>query len=586
MKTKRFFSLRIKFIILFCLLITIPFAISGFITYQQYSRNVEADAKAYTRQIIDQITINLDRYIKDMDRLTLTPYYDNDVIGILKAHLVPKSSKNYVKLEETTTMSQMISSLAIDRSEWQSIIIFANDGTSFSNLQESILQHWKQADNAWMQEVEAADGGLVVIPPHKVNYYIGETREVVSIARVVRATSTNEHLGIVKIDLSEQGFEKILASSNFSRNSHIYVTDRQDRLIYPLERNNNLDLTEDTVSFEGETFITATKQSDYTGMQVTGLIPQDDIKADALRLIRFTFLISLGSILIAYFVAGIASGRMVKPIRHLQIKMKKVQKGDFSERALVTTQDEIGQLTEGFNIMVIEIERLVREVYESKLRERDAEFYALQSQINPHFIYNTLESINSLALQSNQYEVSNVVVNLGRLLRYTVDKKEKYVSLRDEISFVEAYLEIQTSRLGIKLQAEFHIEIGHDFFLIPKLILQPLVENVIEHALTERPVTVKISSRVDEEDLIILVEDDGAGMSNERIDYIEKHIYAEQETMTKRRFGEKQKEFALRNVHWRLFLLYGEGYGLFFKRSSIQGTQLMLRLPLQFEEEV
>ncbi|MFX3633081.1 MAG: sensor histidine kinase [Candidatus Pristimantibacillus sp.] len=586
MKSKRLFlSLRMKFIILLLLLITIPFFLIGFITYKQYSRNVEDDAMAYTEQIIDQITINLDRYMKDMDRLTLAPYYDNNVIGILKAHLSPSTEGNFVKSEEAAKMNLMISSLAIDRSEMQSIAIFANDGTIFSNLQESIAQHWEYSANEWMEAVIAADGDLVIIPPHEASYYIGQNREVISIARVVRATVTNEQLGIVKIDLSEMGFEKILGSASFSRNSHIYISDHQDQLLYPLQGKSDLIASGPKITIEGETFIAATKQSDYTGMQVTVLIPQDDLKVGARQLTRSTLFISLGAILLAYFLAGIASGRLVKPIRHLQTKMKKVQKGDFGERAVVTTYDEIGQLTFGFNIMVSEIERLVKEVYESKLREQEAEFYALQSQINPHFIYNTLESINSLALQSNQFEVSDVVVNLGRLLRYTVDRKDKYVFLRDEISFVKAYLEIQSTRLGINLKTEFDIEIGHDYLLIPKLILQPLIENVIEHALMDEPVTVTIKTRMDKDDLLIVIEDDGAGMSVERLAYVEKHMYAEQDESIKQRFGDKKKEFAMRNVHRRLHLLYGEGYGLFIHRTNNRGVQLTLRLPLHFEEE-
>lgn len=585
MKAKKIFlSLRMKINILLLLVITIPFFLSGFITYKQYSRNVEAEAIAYTEQIIDQISINLDRYMKDMDRLTLAPYYDNNVLGILRAHIEATSAGNFVKSEEAAKMNLMISSLAIDRSELLSIAIFANDGTLFSNLQESISQHWEHSDNPWMNDVIAADGDLVIIPPHTVNYYFGSSKEVVSIARVVREAVTNERLGMVKIDLTEAGFQKILGSASFSRNSDIYVSDHQDQLLYPLRGKIEGIAKGPKITIEGETFITATKQSDYTGMKVTVLIPQDDMKAGARQLTRSTLFISLGAILLAYFLAGIVSGKLVKPIRHLQSKMKKVQKGNFHERAEVTTYDEIGQLTFGFNIMVTEIERLVKEVYESKLREQEAEFYALQSQMNPHFIYNTLESINSLALQSNQFEVSDVVVNLGRLLRYTVDRKDKHVFLKDEISFVQAYLEIQSTRLGIKLITEFEVEIGHDYLMVPKFILQPLVENVIEHALKDDPVTVTIRTLLEEEDILIQIEDNGAGMSAERLEYIQKHMYAEQDETIKQRFGEKKKEFALRNVHRRLYLLYGEGYGLFIDRANDRGVQLTLRLPLRYKE--
>src|SRR5690606_27649838 len=149
---------------------------------------------------------------------------------------------------------------------------------------------------------------------------------------------------------------------------------------------------------------------------------------------------------------------LVRPIAHLHAKMRQVQRGLFNERAVVTTHDEIGQLTEGFNTMIGEIERLVREVYETRRREREAELSALQSQIHPHFLYNTLEMMTMLALQGNRTQLSDIVTNLGKLLRYTVDRQEQKVYLQDEVRFVEAYLQIQGMRLGSRLAAEIRID--------------------------------------------------------------------------------------------------------------------------------
>lgn len=584
-RDRLFVPLRIRYIVWLFLLITIPFFISGLLTYRQYSQNVEEDTTSFTRQIIGQISLNLDRYVKDIERVTLAPYYDNNVIAILKNHLAKRPGGNYVSTEEMAKINLMVSSLAIDRNELQGIAIFAYDGSLFCNLQESISKHWEPADNAWIEEVEAADGELVILPPHTASYYVGRPKTVVSIARVIRATKTNEHLGIVKVDLTGDGMEKVLGTANFGYNSRIYISDGKGRLIYPLAGDSALPPAGSNIVFDGETFIADAMQSSYTGLKVTGLIPEKDLRAGARELVRYTLFISLGSILLAYFIAGFAANRLVHPIRQLEMKMKEVRRGNFRVRAKVNRNDEIGRLTAGFNIMVSELDRLVKELYESRLREKEAEFYALQSQINPHFIYNTLESINSLALESERHEMSDLVVNLARLLRYTVDKKENFVLLKEEIAFVEAYLQIQQSRLGDKLRSEIHIEFGHEYLVVPKLILQPLIENVVEHALAADPVTVKLSSALEEnqETLIITVEDDGAGMSSERIRQVEQHMYAEQEEIAGiGKFGVKRKEFALRNVHWRLRLLYGEGSGLRIDKKVAEGTRFMLRMPVNY----
>ena len=586
MKAKKlFFPMRLKFVILLCGLITAPFLISGIMTYSQYSKNVEEDSINYTNQIINQVSINVDRYMNDVDRLTMAPYYDNAVLDILRKHGTLSTSGSYVSSDQLAKMNLMISSLAVDRSEIQGILLFAYDGTLFSNLQNTVSKSWDAAQNEWMKEAEAADGELIVLPPHTGTYYLDEQRQVVSIARVIRETFTNKHLGIIKVDLTDQGFAKILAGTSASPNSLIYLTDRQDRVLYPFS--SGLPLAGQVEKNENEeSFIKATKRSDYTGIQVTGLVRKNEIKEGARSLAQYTLWITVISILIAYIAAGVASGRMVRPIRHLQMKMKRVQRGDFAVRATITTTDEMGQLTGGFNVMVSELERLVKEVYESKIRQRDAELDALQSQINPHFIYNTLESINSLAMDKQQEEISDIAVNLGKLLRYTVERKERFVYLRDEISFAEAYSQIQASRLGDQLEVEIDVELGHDYLMVPKLILQPFIENAIEHAMSADKLTVRLYTKMEEDHLLIFVEDNGMGLSPEKLQQVEQHIYATPvEHVDRRGFGERKKGFALRNVHWRLFLLYGEGCGLFIDKSNRKGTAFYLRLPLLYEEE-
>ncbi|KRE98890.1 hypothetical protein ASG89_28410 [Paenibacillus sp. Soil766] len=585
MTMKLFLSLRSKFIILFTLLITVPFFISGLITYYQYIANVEEDSRRYTRQIIEQVNINLDQYMKDMDRITMAPYYNENVMNILRKHDW-QSSPVFVTSDEYSKMNLMISSLTFDRSEIRSILIFALDGNLFSNLETTIDRYWEASRNPWMAGVEKGNGSIVVLPPHDADYYLDGAEKVISIARVIREISTNKYLGIVKVDLSEKGFKSLLESKNYNSKSQIYISDRNGDVIYPIDEvdmDNSLSLKEVA---NREEQISAKVNSEFTGMQVTGFIPKSEVTAGARKLVKSTVIVSAASMLVAYLLAVVASSRLVNPIRHLHKKMKKVQKGDFGERAEVTSHDEIGHLTDGFNTMVSEIERLIKEVYESKLREKDAQLSTLESQINPHFIYNTLESINLMALESNQPKLSNVVVSLGRLLRFTVNKEERLVYLKDELLFVESYIQIQSYRLGGQLRMELDVDLGHEDYLVPKLFLQPLIENVIEHAMDEDIVTVRIATYIEEDQFIITVSDDGKGIHEERMAQVEAHMYKESnEHGARDGFGFKKKGFALRNVHWRIRLLFGPEYGLFLDRTHRQGTHFIVKIPLQWEGE-
>ena len=581
-----FIPLRLKFITLFLILITVPFLISGTITYKKYSSNVEHDAREYTYQIISQLSVNIDRYVKDIGRVTVAPLYDDAVMTILKKHGGFDTDNSYVNTEEILKINMLLASIASDRPEIRSILLFTNDGNLFSNSETSVRNNWNKEGNSWMDKVVNEDGVLTVIPPHQAPYYMDNTGKVLSIARVIREPYSHKHIGFIKVDLEQAGFEKVLSMEELSETGRFYIFDREDNLIYPVTEQSTVMPDGENVEIGGRFHLSSTLKSEYTDIRITGLIPVEELRKDAIELTRFTLIISLASLVFAYIFALFFSDRLVKPISHLQGKMKQVEKGFFDVRANVTTHDEIGRLSNGFNKMVGEIDRLLREVYEVKLREREAELIALQSQINPHFLYNTLETINMKALEKKDLDLSSIATSLGKLLRYTVDKQEKPVYLKDEILFVECYLQIQAFRLGDLLSAKIHVDPSFERCLVPKLILQPFVENVIEHALNNTPVTVRLKASIQWDDLILIIQDNGSGMSVERKQEIEEHIYSNRNDVIENHgFGKAGKGYALRNVHQRIRLLFGEPYGVYIDRKTEGGTTFILRLPFRWEDQ-
>jgi two-component system sensor histidine kinase YesM len=600
-----YFPLRAKFMILFCLLITIPFLVIGMITYKKYSAGVERNTSELTYQLVDQMNVGLDRYVKEIERLTLMPLYDDSIMRILKNHRENVSESPYLTSDETSKMNLFISSLSFDRSEIESIAIYTNDGSIFSNLDQSVNTRWREPEGyAWMDAVREEDGGLVIVPPHVSDYYV-VPKSVISIARVIREPYTNKTLGMIKVDLTTQGFESILSSASLAGSGRIVITDREARLIFA---NAGAGAEEyrsagDEVSgtdaggsksgaeaahggVPGDTFISASTESDYTGLRVTAMMPLRELRKEARELSEFTLIVSVIALAAACALAILSAGRLVKPIAHLHAKMRQVKRGQFQERAVVSSNDEIGQLTEGFNAMIGEIDRLVKEVYETRLRERESELSALQSQIHPHFLYNTLEMMNMLALQGNGGQLSVIATSLGKLLRYTVDNKERRVFLQDELRFVESYLQIQALRLGDALRVSVRVDSSYDRCIVPKLLLQPLVENVIEHAMGAAPVHLRISARVDGDDLIVTVQDDGMGMSPERKARLEREMNEPEQARAAEgnpqgSFGRVQKGFALRNVHQRIRLLHGEPHGITIDQSA-EGVTFDIRLPIEW----
>ncbi|MGG1519295.1 sensor histidine kinase [Paenibacillus oryzisoli] len=579
-KQRYFLPMRMKFLLFFILLITVPYCISGIFTYRKYSADVDRNMRDSTLKIMEQMNVNMDRYVKDIDRVTQAPLYDQEVLGILLQHGGRYNPELYLSVEERGKINLFLSSSTSERPEINGIMIFTKDGGLFSSSVNSIKTYWNYEENDWMAGVEKLGGGLVIVPPHSADYYF-QPLKVVSIARVIVHPETRVPIGIIKVDLTMEGFQRVLSVVDFTPNSRFFVYNRDRVLLYPFELSDSPELSFEQVTRNTPDYIVSNVFSNYSKLSLVGHIPLADLRKDAQELTTFTVIISVISLIAAYGIAVLISNRLVKPIRHLQSRMKLVQSGAFKAKAAVVAHDEIGQLTIAFNTMVDELNRLVREVYETRIRESEAELSALQSQINPHFLYNTLESINMLALHNQQLQISDTVTSLGKLLRYTVEKMERPVTLRDELLFVEHYLQIQSFRLKDKLHAEIEIEPSYEDCWVPKLILQPLIENVIEHALKKESVTIRVSAYFQNDDLVITVKDNGIGLTEQQIHEIEQRINRKNPMQQELdHFDKVNKGFGLRNVHQRLKIIYGDQYGVFIDKGVEEGASFMLKIPV------
>ncbi|CAM4492616.1 two-component system sensor histidine kinase YesM [Paenibacillus endophyticus] len=579
----KFISIRTKMLFLLCCLITVPFLLSGMLTYQKYSANMERDARTSSEQIVEQVSINLERYIKEMERITMSLYYDDHVSQILEMHTGAFKDNSYLRSDELFKMSQMISSVIYERTEVEGIFIFALDGSLFSNLQETAKISWKPTDNSWMETARAKDGGLVILPPNDGSYYLEKPRRVISLARLLKDPLTNQVIGYVKVDLTSKGFEKILTSIQITENSKLYIFNEKGETIFPFSGEDKEEIPVNTSEVNTSKMLVSERETSYGGLHIQGIIPKSDLQSEARQLISYTLWISLASLFIAFLASVFTSNRLVKPIRHLHMKMKRVQNGELSERAAVTTNDEIGLLTSGFNVMVSQLDKMIKDVYELTIRDKESELAALQSQINPHFLYNTLESISMAARRDRNEELSQVIASLGRLLQYTVNKQERLIPLQEELEFVDHYVNIQTFRLENRLQVQVQVDLSYESLLVPKLIVQPLIENAIEHGMGNRPLTITLSTKLIEQDLWISAADNGKGMDAETIARIEQSL-SRPSIGKEREQGKRQKGFALWNIHRRIHILYGEPYGLYVDRNVKEGATFHIRIPFNWED--
>jgi two-component system sensor histidine kinase YesM len=268
------------------------------------------------------------------------------------------------------------------------------------------------------------------------------------------------------------------------------------------------------------------------------------------------------------------------PIEILNAKMKKVRFGNFEyheeQDQKPTAMDEAGQLHRNFRIMLERINELIKENYQKQLTIKDTEFKALQAQINPHFLYNTLDSINWLARMNGQQHISRMVESLAFLLRSSIRLKAPLIPLKKELEIVRHYITIQQIRFEERLHFVLDIPMELSDYAIPKLSLQPIVENAIHYGLEQMttPCSISIRARRDGDRLLLTVEDNGPGMEPSFLQMLERG-----EVKT------RGSGIGLRNIDERIKLLFGSVYGIEIESERRVGTQVHLILPCEKGEQ-
>jgi two-component system sensor histidine kinase YesM len=405
-------------------------------------------------------------------------------------------------------------------------------------------------------------------------------------ARLIRSYEqlTLEKLGIVAVRIDMSRLTADVAGASLPARAALIIYGRERTIFGPAEFEAHGPLLRKyaadsrsgygIVEMDGRRYFVTHLPSTYTEWTYVTLIPYDDIfhrLADVKHLTLFAYVLLF--MLTVFFAFRFARG-ITGPIEKLSAKMKRAQMGNFTweddEDRRDMPMDETGQLHRNFRIMLQRIDELVREGYARQLAVKESEFKALQAQINPHFLYNTLETINWSAKMAGQHHISSMVESLGYLLRSSISLKEPLIPLAQELEIVSHYLNIQRIRFEERLEFRLLIPEALMPVLIPKLSLQPLVENAVNYALEKMTKTCVITITAEEKDGLIevTVSDNGPGM--------------DESILARLKSGEVKPQgsgVGLRNIDERIRLLFGEIYGLDIASRRGEGTSVTLRMP-------
>ncbi|KIL52134.1 cache domain-containing sensor histidine kinase [Jeotgalibacillus soli] len=310
------------------------------------------------------------------------------------------------------------------------------------------------------------------------------------------------------------------------------------------------------------------------------IINFDEITSQTELLRNLLMLLFVITFLLAMYISRRAARGISKPLEQLTKKMKKVQEGDFEQVEGLSSshlKDEIGVLHKNFEIMLNRINELIKENYMKQLMIKETEYKALEAQINPHFLYNTLDSINWMAKSNKQKAIAEMVESLGNMMRNIISKKEPLITIKEELEIVHDYMRIQTYRFRNRLNFTINILPEIEKCSMPKLTIQPIVENAIQHGL-ENMVTdcyITVSTQIIGDDIAIMVKDNGGGMDKETI-----------HAVMKGNIKSRSSGIGVHNINERIKLMYGDQYGINISSEVNKGTTVTISLPFKRGDHV
>ncbi|MBO9598369.1 MAG: sensor histidine kinase, partial [Cohnella sp.] len=420
-------------------------------------------------------------------------------------------------------------------------------------------------NETWYLQTLAKKGGIAIFGSHMPFHRVGAAEPVISIARAINKVGTRDLLGVMLIDIRLDSLKNILSLSENSNRSFV-ITDQKGGIIY----SSDPDTTDVNASGAYVNFVS----SPYSQWKVYQIISEEEMTKDAKFLRKIILALALFSLIMAVLSMYILHRRVTKPIVLLSRQVKQFGMGNFEVDLSSKRRDEFGVLYQGVRKMVEDLQSYIERTSITKAQQKVAQYGALKSQINPHFLANALESVQMKAVIGGQREIGEMIGRLGRLFRIHIRTGKETVPLEEELAHTRLYIEVQQMRFGDKIRYAEEIAAGSESVQMLHFSLQPLIENAIVHGLERRTDTgvLTVTTSYDRDDLLIVVKDNGVGMDSEKLQEIREHLEKTSDTLGEAHIGVK-------NVHERIQYYFGEQYGLRIDSEPGAGTEVTIRIP-------
>lgn len=583
-------SLRTRMLLSNIVVALIPFLIFSIVSGFVFLDHAQKTAEEHSVQLIHQVSNSMDVYVETIEKMVNyiqlelqdTPFFTMESEGASGWD------------SETAYIRSVLENVANSHREVAGIFIATKEdlyvSTGMSRISRDPFQNerWYREASENPEEIQLIS---VVTGRNIVTNRSYSIDDVFSLAKAVQDPETGEVLGVILLDIRHDIIQSSINGVTIGEKGFVFVMDQEDNIVYTpvngiVYRVNPKwvkAMEPMSVQIQGGSYQIRSELSPYTGWRTVGVFSMDEVMSSVNTIVYILFTCVIISLVLVVIVSFKFSRTLTNPIFKLKRLMKQAESGDLTVRFNFQHNDEIGEL--GQSYMIARIDQLIQMVYVEQENKRTAEMKSLQEQIKPHFLYNTLDTISWMARDYDAEDIVRLVDALTNMFRIGLSHGKDIITVKEEITHVSNYLYIQKIRYKDKLNYVIHVDESLYAIEVPKLILQPLVENAIYHGVKAKRGggTITITGVPEGENLVFTVQDNGAGMPQEKVEELNRR-------MSERSVLDEKKSFGLFYIRERIQLCYGKGYGVHVESTLGEGTRVTITLPLyqkpkKFDEE-
>lgn len=570
-------SLRFRLMIFYLIIFLVPAAIMIFAMPYYFQQSLSKETQTLTEGTLASIATNIETYLDDLNRLTITPYLNDSVMQAMQL----KASPNYNQADDYTKLladralqTTLPLFLQNSRSDILATILVIPDGTAYiTSVGDAIgkpVADYAYTQQDWYRKAVQADGDVVFISSHPQDYLQNASgRQVFSVARLIKDPDTRQPLGVIMADADTVILARIINDIQFNVSSIVFVLDDQNKLLYssrPLSGDLQALNFENgsTVATGGDSYVSVSTVISPAGWRLVVFLSSAEVVTKTRWIYITGILFAVSGLALTLLLFFILSRWVERPFQEMIAVMRQIQTGNLGARFQVSgNHGEIAELGKALNNTIERLNELIEREYKAVINQRNAEYRALQSQIQPHFIYNILNSFLGLNRLNDMVGLEKAILALSGMLHYILEG-EDWVALNEEITFIQRYCELQSLRFRDRLTSRIRCDPYAKEIKIPKLLLQPLVENAMIHGIEPagRPCTMTVDVDLFQQDskpyICITIQDDGQGFDSQALD--------------------GKKGLGLINVRERLRIAFPEGDILVSSQMN-DGTKVIIKFP-------